>query len=241
MDRFFCPTLTLSTSVTLDGDEFHHLAHVLRAKPGLKVELFDGRGASSTAVIERIGKRDAQLLLEGPVQNDEPASAGLTLAVACPKGERLKWLIEKLTELDVARFVPLLCQRSVVEPRDTRLAKLQQTVVAACKQSRRNRLMEISEPTELQEFLHTTPASVMIAHPTGRPLQAALADMTRGVGDASPIVAAIGPEGGFTDDEISLAKESGAQLVSLGRRILRSETAAMALAAAFLFDPASAS
>ncbi len=156
----------------------------------------------------------------------------LTLAVACPKGDRLKWLVEKATELGVAVFIPLHCERSVVEPRESKLARLEQTVLAACKQSRRNRLMTITEPCSLEDLLAASAGHTWLAHPGGRPLLELLANQRQSAHQQPlSIRAAIGPEGGFSPAEVDRAEHSGAQLVSIGRSILRVETAALSLAA----------
>jgi 16S rRNA (uracil1498-N3)-methyltransferase len=232
MDRFFYPTLSGGTTVTLLDDEFHHLVHVLRGKVGQHVELFDGQGASAEAVIEKLSKRDAQLSLVSEIRRDPPPETTLVLGVAAPKGDRLKWLVEKGVELGVDEFIPLVCERSVVEPREAKLAKLEQTVIAACKQSRRNTLMKIREPLALAEFVGLAPDPVWIAHPGGEPLATLLAERRRQPLDPPlPIWGAVGPEGGFSDAELEQLVAAGARLVSLGRNVLRVETAALAFAA----------
>ena len=154
------------------------------------------------------------------------------LGVACPKGDRLKWLVEKATELGVTELIPLLCERSVVEPRETKLAKLEQTVLAACKQCRRNTLMRIRESQPLHEFVAEAPDPVWIAHPGGESLKTLLAERrTQPLDPPLPIWGAVGPEGGFSDTEIEQCVAAGARLVSVGRHVLRVETAVVAFAA----------
>ena len=161
----------------------------------------------------------------------EPA-VRLTIAVALPKGERQKWLVEKLTELGVARLVPLMTQRGVAEATDAARGRLVRGVIEACKQCGRNTLMEIGEPATLGQLgTQSSQATRLIAHPGGRPLAAALGP------EAADVVAAIGPEGGFTAEEIDTAESVGFTAASLGPTILRVETAAITLAAAaILFD-----
>jgi len=228
-DRLFAPQLAIDSSVELIGGEAHHLARVLRAKPGDEVELFDGRGRSAWGKIVELGKKSVTLRIEGRIAEEKPA-APVIIGAAVPKGERLRWLVEKATELGVDRLVPLETARGVVHPRDGKLDKLQQTVIAACKQSGRNRLMEIDASTAWDDFIvrDFQGRCVLVAHPSGEPL----ARMLTGESAQSPVVAAIGPEGGFTDAEIEAAIAAGAKLVSLGPRILRIETAVIAMAAA---------
>ena len=235
MDRFFYPTLAGGMTVTLLDEEFHHLVHVLRGKIGQRVELFDGRGASADAVVEKLSKREAQLSLVSEVKLDPPPGISLVMGVACPKGDRLKWLVEKSTELGVSELIPLVCERSVVEPRETKLAKLEQTVVTACKQCRRNTLMAIRESRPLHEFVAEAPDPVWIAHPGGESVKTMLEERGKDPLDPPmPIWAAVGPEGGFSETEIEQCVAAGARLVSLGRHVLRVETAALSLAAIVL-------
>jgi 16S rRNA (uracil1498-N3)-methyltransferase len=232
MDRFFCPDIANVRRVALDEAEAMHLTRVLRHQVGDVVEVFDGQGRSAAARLIEIGRRSATLELTTQVQIDPPSEVSLVLGVAPPKGDRLRWLIEKATELGVTAIVPLSCERSVVEPRETKLLKLEQAVIAACKQSRRNRLMEIVAPCTLERFFSQDVASIrLIADSAGRPLSECLADLSRS--DAT-FRCAIGPEGGFTEGEREAARQVGAMAVSLGRNVLRVETAAVAIAAALL-------
>ena len=237
MDRFFYPTLAGGMTVTLLDEEFHHLVHVLRGKVGQRVELFDGQGASAEAVVEKLSKRDAQLSLVSEVHHEAPPGISLILGVACPKGDRLKWLVEKATELGVTELIPLVCERSVVEPRETKLAKLEQTVITACKQCRRNTLMTIRDSQPLHEFVAAAPDPVWIAHPGGESLTTLLAERkTQPLDPPLPVWGAVGPEGGFSNTEIEQCIAAGAKLVSVGRHVLRVETAVVAFAAIALAD-----
>jgi 16S rRNA (uracil1498-N3)-methyltransferase len=151
----------------------------------------------------------------------------LTLAVALPKGERQKWLVEKATELGATRLVPLITERGVAQPVEAALDRLRRTVIEASKQCGRNRLMEIAAPVSACALFSqaSTADERLIADPAGQPLAATA------IGAGTGILAAIGPEGGFAPAELAAAREAGWQPVSLGPRILRIETAAIALAA----------
>lgn len=236
MDRFFCPDIANARRVTLEETESNHLTRVLRHEIGDVVELFDGQGVSVSARLIAIPKRAALLELVSEQQHDPPPAISLILGVAPPKGERLRWLIEKATELGVSAIVPLICERSVVEPRETKLLKLEQAVIAACKQSGRNRLMEIQAPCTLKVFLSPDVASTqVIGDPGGRPFGNCLSGRAE---KGRSIRCAIGPEGGFSAAELEAARGLGATPVSLGRNLLRVETAAVAVASAvLLFGP----
>jgi len=225
-ERFFLAAPPEAGRATLSGDEARHLARVLRAKVGDLVRVFDGSGGEWSARVTQIG-RDAVALDIGDVVPATPqATRAVTLAVALPKGDRQKWLVEKLTELGVERLVPLVTERGVAEATESARARLERGVVEACKQCGRNTLMEIAEPATLEALATRHPDALrLVAQPGGRPL-------AEGIGrDHREIVAAVGPEGGFTPDEISAAERCGFERVSLGPHILRIETAAIALAA----------
>jgi 16S rRNA (uracil1498-N3)-methyltransferase len=225
-ERFFLRAPPVAGLAVLTGDEAKHLARVLRAKPGDMVTLFDGHGMAWPARVGKIGRSDIELETGEPLV--EPAARGprLTLAVALPKGERQKWLVEKLTELGVDRLVPLVTERGVAEATPSAIERLERGVIEACKQCGRNRLMEIGQPVSLAAVVADKPAAAMgmLADPTGVPLS--LTDWQ----NTSEVIALVGPEGGFTDGERAAAMAGGFHTVSLGAWVLRVETAAIAMA-----------
>lgn len=230
--RFYCPDLSESGTARLADTEAHHLVHVLRHEVGDQVELFDGRGLVSTCLVKAVRKRDADLEILS-ARRDPVPSIDLTLATGVPKGDRFEWLIEKATELGVTRVIPLMTARSVVDPRDSKLDKLRQAVVTACKQSGQNHLMEITSVVSWNDFLRDRDqrAELLIAHPYGKGVEPVCWNAES---SNRAIIVAIGPEGGFSDDEVQSAVNSGAKILQLGSRILRIETAALAIAAKFL-------
>jgi 16S rRNA (uracil1498-N3)-methyltransferase len=211
--------------VLLAGDEARHLVGVMRARVGDEVTLFDGSGSEFAARIVKLGKQAVDLEVVARKEISRELTLPLTLGVALPKGDRQKWLVEKATELGVTRLVPLVTERGVAQPVEAALDRLRRSVIEASKQCGRNRLLEIGQPQTLAEFAATAPPDALrlIAHPGGADVS------TRTTGDE--LWAAVGPEGGFTDDEVAVAEHAGWQRVSLGRAILRVETAALALAA----------
>ncbi len=230
-ERFFTPVPPAGDRAILEGDEARHLTRVLRAKVGDTVTLFDGQGREWPARVASIG-RDRVELDAGEQQTDAPPhGVRLTLAVALPKGDRQKWMVEKLTELGTTRLMPLETTRGVAEATASAQARLERVVIEACKQCGRNRLMEIAAGRPLERLLAEVPAGacVVIAHPGGRPLDAAAVPPS-----TTEVIALVGPEGGFTDEELCIADRAGVIRVSLGPHILRVETAAIALAARFI-------
>jgi 16S rRNA (uracil1498-N3)-methyltransferase len=229
-DRYFVETPIIGERAILTGTEAHHLCNVMRAKRGAKVMLFDGSGAEFPAIVEKLGRNNVELAVLGREEVDRELPFALTLAVALPKGERQKWLVEKAVELGVGRIVPLVTERAVAQPVEQALNRLRRAVIEASKQCGRNRLMQIAEPLDWPDFIDRTrdQSGRIVAHPHGAHSTAILTCT-----DELPenIFSAVGPEGGFTDDEIAVAVKSGWRAVDLGRRILRVETAALLLAA----------
>lgn len=239
-DRYFTASRITTDRATLDGPEAHHLIHVLRAKPGTEVTLFDGSGCEFSAAVEQVGRSEVKLAVLSRDQVDRELPLDLTLGVALPKGDRQKWLVEKAVELGVTRIMPLVTVRGVAQPVEQALARLRRTVIEASKQCGRNRLMEIAEPLAWPGFVEATAGAQwrLVAHPgEGCGIRDLRFEMTDAVSEKLCIALAIGPEGGLTDEEVTLALAAGWQQVDLGPRILRVETAAIALAAAVIHSP----
>ena len=228
-DRYFVESLVVSHRAALTGAEAHHLLHVMRAKVGTRVTLFDGSGWEFDALVQRLGRSEVELAITGRQAIDREAPIAVTLGVALPKGDRQKWLVEKVVELGVARLVPLETERGVAQPGESALERLRRGVIEASKQCGRNRLMEIAEPKAWQEFLADSRevACRLVAHPRQMPGQE---PQHRPMPNECAALA-VGPEGGFTDEEVAMAIAQGWQAVDLGPRTLRVETAAVALAA----------
>jgi 16S rRNA (uracil1498-N3)-methyltransferase len=227
-DRFFSTTPITAGRAQLDGPEAHHLTHVMRAAAGDRVTLFDGSGAEFDAVIEQLNRRAVELQILERREIDRELEFPLVVGVALPKGDRQKWLVEKLTELGVTTLVPLVTERGVAQPTASAIERLNRTVVEACKQCGRNRLMEIAEPKSWNEWLNAPDSRInalrIVAHMSARSLD------TSNMSFRQNTLVGIGPEGGLTDAEVSAASTAGWHLIDLGPRILRVETAAVALA-----------
>lgn len=226
-ERFFSEIpLTAGQASTLSGAEARHAQQVMRLVVGDRVTLFDGSGDEFVAQI--CGAKRGELALQVLERRaiDREAARRLTLGVALPKGERQRWLVEKAVELGVARLAPLDVERGVAEATSAAVERMRRGVVEASKQCGRNRLMEIAAPQSLADFLAAAPTegARLLAHPGDT------AEHPR-AGRATEVWAACGPEGGFTEAEVARALAAGWTRISLGPRILRVETAALALAA----------
>jgi 16S rRNA (uracil1498-N3)-methyltransferase len=223
-DRFYINHPLAAGLTTVEGAEAHHLATVCRFRPGDQVRLFNGDGHEYTAKVNAVARQKVTLdvlAIETPLRE---SSVGIEVAAPLPKGDRAQFLLEKLTELGVRTFVPLRTQRSVVHPRENKLDKLQRHVIEASKQCGRNVLLRVQPLTDWSDYCARSglPRRRIVADPGG----------ASGPWRAEPeMVFSVGPEGGFTDQELESARAHGWQVLSLGPRILRIETAAMVLAA----------
>ena len=242
--RFFVARPIDGERAELVEQEAHHLLHVMRGRVGDEVVLFDGSGAEFDARVVRTSRSTVDLEVTARREVDRETRRAVTLGIALPKGDRQKWLIEKAVELGVTCCVPLETRRGVAQPESNALERLRKSVVEASKQCGRNRLMELREPMELAEFLSAAPtdATRWFAHPPDEPLSGSAAlsahQLERGVTSDSATNPgtwlAVGPEGGFTDEEATAARQANWRSVGLGPRILRIETAALALVAVAL-------
>ncbi len=224
--RFFVETPIGSDRAILAGSEAHHLQHVMRMTVGDEVQLFDGSGRQFGARIARIGRQQVELAVLQSRNVDVELGGELTVGVALPKADRQRWLVEKLTEIGASRLVPLRTGRSVVHPDEKSLGKLRRAVIEASKQCGRNRLLQVHTVADYTDFLASAPrdSARWLAE-----LQGASAPKCD-PGQRSVFVA-VGPEGGFTAEEVAEATACGWQTVSLGARVLRIETACLVLAA----------
>jgi len=226
--RYYVEEPIIEAQATLAGPEAHHLAHVMRTKVGEVVTLFDGAGQEHTARVTKIERATIRLEVLSSAAVDREVPCPLVVGVSLPKGDRQRWLVEKLVELGVTRFVPLTTARGVAQPTDGALARLGRSVIEAAKQCERNRLMEIAAPQKWNDFIsQAAPGALrLVAHPGMATQLTQLPAPSREGG----VMAAVGPEGGLTDEEVRAATEAGWTAVDLGPRILRVETAATLLA-----------
>jgi 16S rRNA (uracil1498-N3)-methyltransferase len=231
-ERYYLDARLGFGEVVIDGPEAHHLAAVCRTRPGDVVCLFNGDGYEYRAKVVEVGRRRVTLDI---IERDAPLRElpfALEVAAPLPKGDRAQFLVEKLTELGVTSFVPLETRRGVVHAGEGKREKLQRYVIEASKQCGRNVLMQVAPPAKWETYARGVdlPAVRLLAHPGG----AAEERLGAGPGEvqrSGGVVLAVGPEGGFTDEEVELARSAGWRLLDLGPRILRVETAALALAA----------
>ena len=222
-ERFYTPDPLNPGEYVLTRAEAHHLAAVRRLGPGDRVTLFNGDGNEYPAEVLAAAKKSVTLTILATQPADRELPFPLIVASALPKGDRADFLVEKLTELGVTRFVPLVAARSVVVPKEAAAEKFNRFVIEASKQCGRNRLMTVESPQKWKTFVarDDLPHARLVLH-TGTELP----HMPQCDGAA----VAVGPEGGFTVEELELATAAGWAAISLGPRVLRVETAAVVAA-----------
>jgi 16S rRNA (uracil1498-N3)-methyltransferase len=232
MPRFYCP-LPLAAGLLVDLPETvaHHL-HVVRQQAGAQLTLFNGDGGQYRATLQEVGKRRASAVVEAFEPVDVELAYAITLAQALPEASKMDWIIEKAVELGIAAIVPLAAQRCVTrlsgERAEKRHAHWQGIIVAASEQSGRNRLATLAPLEDFSKWLaRPAPAPRILLSPRGTETLAAWA----GARAAQDVTLMVGPEGGFAPAEEDAAIAAGAIPLTMGARVLRTETAALAAAA----------
>ncbi|MES3025134.1 MAG: 16S rRNA (uracil(1498)-N(3))-methyltransferase [Pseudomonadota bacterium] len=233
MPRFYCPQpLDVGMHIDLPEGVAHHL-HVVRLQPGAELDLFNGDGGHYLAELTTVEKRRAGARVLARVAHDVELPFEITLAQALPEAAKMDWIIEKAVELGVAAIVPLAAQRCVVrlsaERADKRAAHWQGVVVAASEQSGRNRLARLGPLTPFHDYIGQQDLHRRVLL-TPRADQS-LPDWARRQ-PPQALTLLVGPEGGYTLQEEAAAVAHGALALSMGPRILRTETAGMAAVAA---------
>lgn len=231
--RFFAPPSAFNRQeIQLSGDEARHLRSVLRLKPGDEVNVFDGEGKEFRCNVAGMG-RDSVLLDEcvevAPQKPESPLN--LTLAVALLKGEKFDLVVQKATELGVTRIVPVTTRHADIHLRDTsdaekRVLRWRRIALEASKQSGRAVVPHISEPLSFASFIeeHKDTLQIMFSERDG----VSLKELPT-VSEPNGVTALVGSEGGWASDEIEKAHNSGFRIVTMGGRILRAETASIAV------------
>jgi 16S rRNA (uracil1498-N3)-methyltransferase len=229
MPRFYCSLpLSVGAIVDLPSDTAHHI-FVLRLNVGDRVELFNGEGGSYLATLTAISKKhvNAEVKLFLPEEVELPFH--LSLAQALPEGSKMDWIIEKAIELGVNHIQPLAAQRSVVklnqERAEKKMVHWQGIIQSATEQCGRKRLAHLADLIDAQKWMtqQDMHKRVLLSPRANQ----SLADWAKHH-PAQALTIAIGPEGGFSEQEEQLAVNQGALMLSLGPRVLRAETAGLA-------------
>lgn len=230
--RFYCPTsLAVAQTLSLPDEVFRHAIQVLRLHIDEPLILFNGEGGEYLAKLSEINKRSASVLIQSfdPSQRESPLE--LSLVQALIKPDKMDFALQKAVELGVRAFQPLITQRSVIrtdkEKLEKKLQHWQAVAISACEQSGRTRIPLIHPPQTLHHYLKNLDSSTSYCILAPDSSQ----DLRQFTVHTSKLAALIGPEGGFTEEELALCLAAGMQSISLGSRILRAETASISVLA----------
>jgi len=234
MRRFFVePGLLQGSSAVISGELCRHISTVLRMKSGDRLRLADGAGREAIATITALGREGIEVDIEQVAAEPTDWKAPrITLYQGLPKGEKLELILQKCTELGASEIVPFMAARSVArlggEKLEKRVARWQKIALEAARQSERETIPRVDFAPDLQAVLKGGDHDLRIILWEGETEQG-LRDLLEKAPRPESIAVIIGPEGGLTPAEAALAAEAGYRPVSLGRRILRTETAGLAV------------
>ncbi len=231
-ESFFTePKYISNKELVISGNEAHHLSRVMRKKQGDIIWVVDGEGgAYEVEILEKQKKKIRCGILHKRRRIGEPV-AFLTLAQGVIKGERFELLIQKAVEIGVSRIIPMISERTIVKPGKNKKSRWTNIARSAMKQCGRSILPEITDPLPLKKVLSQgidcSFRFIAHAHKNSKSLQHYFTDSKDLSHNKALIV--VGPEGGFTEEEVTVAEEQGFTKISLGSRRLRSETAGIVL------------
>lgn len=244
MHRFYVPDLDATDrSISLEGVVARQLKTVLRADTGDHIRVFDGSGSEWELEIDHVGRNEISTTLVSAIKPVSEPSAKVTMLLGLARPERIELAIQKCTELGAVRFVPVLSERvqggNTGSPSEKRLERWQRIAIEAAEQSGRATVPVVEQPTSIMDAI----SDVIAEHPLlcmweelaedSQSLSSALKSLDA---DQSNLAALIGPPGGFSEEEATLIRNAGAKLVTLGARVLRSETAAITVMSAILYE-----
>lgn len=224
--------LSNQTPAILEGDRAHYLRNVLRLKTGDEVDLFNGDGGEFRGVIQRVDKKTVEVMLKTYNSQNRVPTVQVHVGLCIIKRDAMDFAIQKLTEIGVAHIHPLVSERVSVSGKQyaNRLSHWQSVAISACEQCGMNLLPTLHEPSTLDDWIHQAGKTRYCALPGGR--KVAKVPLT----DEAEVNLLVGPEGGFSDQEVVMMTSAGFEGIDLGARILRAETAAISLATLATYD-----
>lgn len=221
------------SAILLEGPAAHYLGRVLRVAPGQPLILFNGDGHDYAAEVRRVSRGGVEVTVNARLPGLAESPLSVTVVQGVSRGERMDQTLQKCTELGASAFLPVFCERSEVRLSGEKLARRlqhwQAVVVAACEQSGRSRVPEVLPPGALGDWLAVSSPPVRAALVPAAETPLARLDTGRS------LELAVGPEGGFSESELEAMQRAGVAAVSLGPRVLRTETAAPAAVAILQF------
>ncbi len=239
MNRFFVDRERIvDNEIVIDGEDFNHIKNVLRLKEGQDLEVVS-EGRVYLSRIASIGKKKLELLVLENKEGDHEAPLDLYLYQGLAKGKKMDFIIQKATELGVKKLIPLETQRAVVKidekKEDKKIERWNQIALEASKQSKRDLPMEVEDVRTISSLKDSLKGEFILI-PYELESTRAMKEVLCKYENQGPIHIIIGPEGGFTEEEIELVESMGGYPVSLGPRILRTETAGIVAASVVLYE-----
>lgn len=247
MQRYFImPDQFGEGTVTITGDDARHIARVMRGKPGDKVIASDGAGREAVVEIDTIGTDEITAIIVEPLPQTGEPWIKVDIAQSLPKGDKMETVIQKCTEIGAVSFIPFLSERTIVQYDDRkeekRISRWNKIAKEAAEQAHRSMIPLVKQPLKWKELLASFAGYDLICicyeKEHGQQLRDILQPFAAGLDRAQiyKVLVAIGPEGGFTEEEVQAAEAAGAVSVGLGARILRTETAGMAALTCILYE-----
>ncbi len=241
MARFFVSENSIeNNTVTITGPDVKHISKVLRLNPGHHVSVSTGSDREFEAAIREITSKAVicDIVGEKDIVTEPPVK--VTLYQGLPKGDKMELIIQKGTELGVSRIIPMICERTVVKLDDKkageRRVRWQRVAEEAAKQSRRTAVPEVAEPLRFDGVLQELKDQALAIMPWEEQKSGGIKQLLQSNRETGDIAILIGPEGGFSPGEAEQAIRAGIQLVTLGPRIMRTETAGIVTAALVLYE-----
>ncbi len=234
VSRFCVPFHTGVKDMWIDGSETHHMLHVKRSRIGDQIVLFNGMGDECSAEIIEVKRNRVKVKICQIKTSSKASNVGIDIAFAIPKGKRSNFLIQKCAELGVQKLFPLHYERSIVRFKtdcSQKIERWRKIAVEASKQCGRNTLTEINDVMDFRSILNVVRNYDISLFACSQSFSNNLKDILKEHQEVNSIISFIGPEGGFTSKEMSMAKEAGCEFVSLGQHTLRVETSAIAISA----------
>lgn len=240
MRRFFVPPEWIEEGqASIRGEVAHRITQVLRMSQGDRVVLLDGTGSEYLVRLDEFGKHTVAGTVLAVSQGSNEPSIRITLCQGILKADKLEWVLQKGTELGVSAFIPLVCQRSIPRFKSTkgsqRMLRWGRIITEAAEQCGRSRVPDLSPPLEFRSACRSVDGASLALIPWEGARDASLKEALKGH-NTLQVYLFIGPEGGFQEEEVEYAQGLGIIPVSLGKRILRAETAGLVAATAVLYE-----
>jgi 16S rRNA (uracil1498-N3)-methyltransferase len=240
MQRYFVePPLFSDRDVTITGDDVHHIVNVMRSEAGQEIIVCDGQGRVALARLSQLSAKEVKAEIIRRLEDHSELPIRVTIGQGLPKGDKMEWILQKGTELGADRFLPFSSERTIVKldakKEGKKLERWSKIVKEAAEQSHRSRLPEVLAPISFKQAVaeagRYTRAVIAYEKEEGANLHEVLSVLSPG----DSLLVLIGPEGGFSTEEIAMAEAAGIASVGLGPRILRTETASQYVLAAISY------